>query len=151
MGKKFVTDWAEEGKKEIAGDIGKAIVKLDEEKCVSLLDLDKEAKKMNKKFPVITDHFLKRELERFSDFMNAWSGDSDYYELDDSNRVKKIVNKINPNSSFQGTYLEKNQGHAISWIHGYTTCSSRLYNKYNKLLLLVHMYLNQEGHHEIQA
>lgn len=140
-----MSDWYTEAKKPMAGKLGAEIERISKEEIVCPNNVERFAKKLNKKYKVKKD-FLISEVSRHHDFHNGWSGDDRYTHYADNKDVCKLES-ISPPKGDRHWW-----GHKITspkemsaWMSGYHTASGNCYDRFNNLMLLITMYLEQEN------
>ncbi len=142
-----MSDWYIECKKPMAGKLGKAIEKITKEEIVCPSSVTKYAEKLLKKHKV-TKHFLASEISRHHDFHNSWSNDDKYthYSEKENNYAIQSISPPKGDRNWH-SYKDKvtNPKEMSAWMAGYHTASSNCYDRYNNLMLLLTMYLEQEN------
>lgn len=141
-----MSDWYIECKKPMAGKLGDAIEKITKEEIVCPNSVERFAKKLGKKYKVKKD-FLISEVSRHHDFHNGWSGDDKYTHYTPSKDICRLESISPPKGDRSWHWSGKkitNQREMSAWMSGYHTASGNCYDRFNNLMLLITMYLEQE-------
>ncbi len=142
-----MSEWYEEAKKPMAGKLGDAIEKLCKNEIVCPTSVIGFAEELAKKHKVKKE-FLISEIGRHHDFHNGWSNDSKYLHYTDNKDKCELESVYPPKDDHNWHWSQEkitNQKEMTAWIVGYKTASSNCYDRFNKLMVLLTMYLEQEN------
>ena len=140
------SDWYTESKEPMAGNLGAEIERISKEEIVCPNSVVKFAKKLGKKYKVKKD-FLISEIGRHHDFHNGWSGDDRYTHYTHDKDICRLESIYPPKNDRHWHYSNDkltSQKEMSAWMQGYHTASSNCYDRFNKTMLLLTMYLEQE-------
>ncbi len=141
-----MSDWYIECKKPMAGKLGDAIEKITKEELVCPNSVSGYAQKLLKKYKVKKE-FLISEIGRHHDFHNAWSGDDRYTHYEENKDICRVESIYPPKGDRSWHYSDgkiTKPKEINAWLQGYYTASSNCYDRFNKTMLLITMYLEQE-------